>query len=162
MLPNADVLVVNDRLLDAQETLVAIEHVAPRARALHLDSSEETLHYLFSLRDFSARPAIMPHLLFLSLEMKVISGLCVLDLVRAHPLTCEVPVVLLSLEGDCRRYRRYDRFDADAYVVRPCAFERHCAVVEGCIARWLPWALRPGGMPPRAREATTSQRELCG
>jgi CheY-like chemotaxis protein len=143
MVPNADVLVVDDHPLDAQTALVAFEQVAPRARVLHLFDGSEALEYLFSTGEFADREHGMPQLVVLSLEMKTISGLCVLDLMRAHPMTADIPVVLTSLERNPRGYRRHDKFDANAYLTLPCDFDRYCAVIEGCTERWLPWALRP-------------------
>jgi two-component system, response regulator len=143
MVPNADVLVVDDHPLDAQAALVAFEQVAPRARVLHLFDGGEALEYLFSTGAFADRGPGMPQLVVLSLEMNSISGLCVLDLMRAHPLTSDIPVVLTSLERNPRGYRRYNKFDANAYLTLPCDFRRYCAVIEGCTERWLPWALRP-------------------
>jgi CheY-like chemotaxis protein len=142
---NYDVLVVDDRMLDAQETLVALEQVAPRATALHLDSGREALAYLFSVGEFAGRPPVMPQLVLLSAEMSYISGLCVLDLIRAHPVTRSIPVVVLSLESDARELNRHDGFSADAYVTKPCDFQRYCAVIQACIRCWLPGALRPSG-----------------
>ncbi|HEY0686283.1 MAG TPA: hypothetical protein VGD45_28340 [Steroidobacter sp.] len=157
----ADVLVVNDHLLDAQATLVAFEQVAPRARVLHLLDGNEALEYLFSTGLFAGRAPILPRLVVLSLEMKAVSGLCVLDLIRAHPQTRDVPVVLVSLEGNPRAYRRHDGFDANAYLTMPCDFHRYCAVIAGCVSRWLPWALRPvGGITGRrAAELKYSLKE---
>jgi CheY-like chemotaxis protein len=140
---NCDVLVVDDRMLDAQETLVALEQVAPRATVLQLDNGREALAYLFSVGEFAGRPPIMPQLVLLSEEMSDISGLCVLDLMRAHPVTRNVPIVLLSLEIDPRKLRRHASFSADAYVIKPLDFQRYCAVVQACVRCWLPWALRP-------------------
>lgn len=142
---NYDVLVVNDRMLDAHETLVALEQVAPRAAVLQLDSGREALEYLFSVGAFAGRPPLMPQLVLLSADMSDISGLCILDLVRAHPLTCNLPIVLLSLEGDPRKFRRHDSFDADAYVIKPSDFQRYCAIMQGCVRCWIPSALRPSG-----------------
>lgn len=153
---NADVLVVNDRLLDAQTTLVAFEQVAPRARVLHLLSGSESLEYLFSAGIFAGRAPVMPQLVVLSLEMTAISGLCLLDLMRAHPLTHNIPIVLVSLEGNPRIHRRHDQFDASAYVMMPWDFHRYCALIEGCAARWLPWALRPAGLPGRWGNRTST------
>lgn len=148
-MPSPDVLIVNDRLMDAQTTLVAFERVAPRARVLHLRSGTEALQYLFSAGIFTGRPPVMPQLVVLSLEMKSISGLCILDLIRAHPLTREIPVVLVGLEQNPRIYKRNDQFDASAYLLMPWDFGRYCAVMEGCVSRWLPWALRPAGRVPK-------------
>jgi two-component system, response regulator len=154
MASSADVLVVDDRLIEAQTALVAFERVAPRASVLHLVDGGEALEYLFSTGLFAARASKMPQLVFLSLEMETVSGLCVLDLMRAHPLTCTIPVVGVSLEGNARTYRRYNQLAADAYVSLPCDFSRYCAVIEGCVERWLPWALRshePLSLPYSAR-----------
>jgi two-component system response regulator len=155
-MPSADVLIVNDRMMDAQTTLVAFEQVAPRARVLHLMTGSEALQYLFSAGLFAGRAPVMPQLVVLSLEMKGISGLCLLDLVRAHPLTREIPIVLVGLEVNPRIYRRHDQFDASAYLMMPWDFGRYCAVIEGCTSRWLPWALRPVGLPHGGRFKTST------
>lgn len=133
-----DILVVNDRLLDADETLIALEQIAPRAKVLHLLGGDEALQYLFSVGAFAGRTPGMPRLVLLSLEMRGISGLCVLDLMRAYTLTCDIPVVVISLENNLRKHRRHDRFDADAYIVKPCDYHKYCAVLEECARRWLP------------------------
>lgn len=145
MSPHHDILVVNDRMLDAHETLVALEQVAPRATVLHVDSGREALEYLFSVGAFAGRPATLPRLLLLSAEISDISGLCLLDLIRAHPLTRTIPVILLSLESDLREVRRDDQFGADAYVMKPLDFQRYCTLLHGCVSCWIPSALRPGG-----------------
>lgn len=145
MSPTYDILVVNDRMLDAHETLVALEQVAPRATVLHLDSGREALEYLFSVGTFAGRPATMPRLVLLSAEISDISGLCLLDLMRAHPLTRTIPIILLSLESDLHEVRREDQFGADAYVMKPLDFQRYCTLLQGCVRCWIPSGLRPGG-----------------
>jgi two-component system response regulator len=152
-----DIVVVDDRMLDAQETLVALEQVAPRATVLQLDSGREALEYLFSVGAFAGRRSLMPELILLSADLSDISGLCILDLIRAHPLTCNIPIVLLSLEGDVRKFRRHGSFDADAYVIKPSEFQRYCAIVQNCVRCWVPSALRPNGGPasPPKRVANT-------
>jgi CheY-like chemotaxis protein len=137
-------LATPDGALDSQATLVALEQVAPRATVLHLESGQEALEYVFGTGEYRGRRSGQPGLVLLTFELHGISGLCVLDLMRAHPSTNRVPVVLLGLDSDIRRYRRNDQFDADAYIVQPCDFQRRCLVMRGCVGHWLPWALRPG------------------
>lgn len=151
-----DILVVNDRMLDAHETLVALEQVAPRATVLHLDSGHEALEYLFSVGTFAGRPAIMPRLVLLSAEISDISGLCLLDLLRAHPLTRAIPIVLLSLECDLQESRGHEQFRADAYVLKPLDFQRYCTLLEGCVRCWIPSTLRGKGS-----EAARPQQLRC-
>jgi two-component system, response regulator len=155
-----DILVVNDRLLDAQETLFALEQVAPRAKVLHLCSGDEALEYLFSVGVFAGRPAQMPRLVLLSLELRVVSGLCLLELMRAHPLTREIPVVILSLEDHARKHRRHDHFDADAYFRKPLDFQRYCSIIQGCTRRWLPSLLSRNGFRTLERAPTPSATEF--
>lgn len=153
MLSRPDLLVVNDRPLAAQITMVALEQVAPRARLLLLQSGREALEYLFATGEFHGRAPGQPKLTFLTLELDDIGGLCVLDLMRAHPLTRDIPVVLLGLEADIRKHRRHDGFDADAYLTQPCDFRRYCMVLRGCVRHWLPQAL-----PPREKPSFTRNR----
>ncbi|MBM0105592.1 hypothetical protein JM946_12570 [Steroidobacter sp. S1-65] len=148
MLSHPDILVVNDRPLDSQITMVALELVAPRARVLLLQSGAEAVEYLFATGEYRGRAPGSPRLTLLTLGMNNVSGLCVLDLMRAHPSTCRIPVVLFGLEADIRKYRRHDRFDADAYLTEPCDFQRYCAVLRGCVGHWLPWALPPAKEAP--------------
>jgi two-component system, response regulator len=141
-----DVLVVDNKTLDANAVLLALARIAPRARVLHLRSGDEALQFLFSCGAFSGHATRMPGLVLLSSEMPIISGLFVLDVMRAHPLTAAVPVVLLSTEHHSRGRLRCDRFAADAYVVKQWELESYCMVLARSIRRWLPRTL--GGLPP--------------
>jgi CheY-like chemotaxis protein len=141
-----DVLVVDNKTLDANAVLLALARIAPRARALHLRSGDEALQFLFSCGAFSGHATRLPGLVLLSSEMPITSGLSVLDVMRAHPLTAAVPVVLLSTEHHPRGRSRCDRFAADAYVVKQWELESYCMVLARSIRRWLPRTLR--GLPP--------------
>jgi two-component system, response regulator len=88
---------------EPQATLFALEQVAPRATVLHLESGQEALEFLFGTGEFRGRDAGQPGLVLLTLELHGISGLCVLDFMRAHPSTDHVPVVLIGLEWDVRK-----------------------------------------------------------
>lgn len=96
---NYDVLVVDDRVLDAQATLVALEQVAPRATVLDLNSSRKAMAYLFSVGEFAGRPSTMPQLVLLSADMSGVSGLCILELMRAHSVTRNIPIVVVGEKG---------------------------------------------------------------
>lgn len=142
---NHDIVVIDDRRLDTNETLVALEQVAPRATVLHLESANEALEYLFSVGAYAGRPSTLPRLVLLSAQMRHDSALCLLDVMRAHTLTHTVPVILVSEENDVCTTRRHDAFDADAYVTKPRDFQRYCSLLEGCVMCWVPSALRPNG-----------------
>lgn len=133
-----DVLVVDDRTVDADMTLLASRLAAPNAKLLRLDNGDQALEYLFGVGAFASSRRQPPGLLILDAEMPIVSGPCVLDVIRAHPLTYDIPVVLMSSDTATRVRVRHDTFAADAYVVRPTDFERYCALIEAMLRRWLP------------------------
>src|SRR4030095_1822791 len=94
-----DVLLVEDRSIDAQVTLSALRHAATsNARVLRLRDGNEALRYLFAVGEFARRSRALPELVLLDAEMPVVSGLCVLDVLRAHPATSGVRVVMLTTD----------------------------------------------------------------
>src|SRR5262245_53496040 len=111
-----DVLVVDDRTIDAEMTLIAVRKSAPQARVLRLRTGDVALQYLFGVGEFSDHPPGLPRLVLLSADLPTVTGLCVLDVVRAHPYTASLPIVLLSSPGQGRIARRSDLFDANAYL----------------------------------------------
>lgn len=145
MASSVDVLVVDDRAIDADVTLFALRRAAPTAKVLRLKSGEEALQYLFSVGDFARGVAGMPRLVLLDAEMPVMSGLCVLDVVRAHPRTAGIRVVMLSTDAHAHVFRPPDTFAADAYVVKPVDLDRYCASIETILRRWLPQVLMAQG-----------------
>lgn len=163
MASSVDVLVVDDRAIDADVTLFALRRAAPAAKVLRLKSGEEALHYLFGVGEFARSPGRMPTLVLLDMEMPVMSGLCVLDVIRAHPRTAGIRVVMLSTDAHAHVFRPPDTFAADAYVVKPVDLDRYCAAMEMILRRWLPisdvraaWpALPRGGGQRRVRHLAT-------
>jgi two-component system, response regulator len=142
MARSVDVLVVDNSTLDANALLLALARVAPHARVLRLRSGDEALQFLFSRGLFAGHRLGMPRLVLLSADMPTVSGTCVLDLMRAHPLTARVPVVLLCVDPYSRAHLDRRRFRPDAYVVKQWDLDRYCVILEGSIRRWLPWTVR--------------------
>jgi len=78
----------------------------------------------------------------LDAEMPVVSGLCVLDVIRAHPTTNGIPVVMLTT--DTRpRFTEADGFSPDGYLMQSQDFDQYCAAMELTLKRWLPRILKP-------------------
>jgi CheY-like chemotaxis protein len=146
---NADVLIVDDRTLDAEATIYALRRIAPQSKALRLRDASEALQYLFSIGSFSRHRPEVPRLVFLALELPVFNGICLLEVMRAHPATAGIPVVILSTEPFPRKHRRNDGFAADAYVTKRWDLTRYCALLEAIAGRHLPPRLlaAPAGQP---------------
>jgi two-component system response regulator len=142
MVRNIDVLLVDDRSIDAEVTLFALRQASTRdAKLLRLRNGDEALRYLFEVGEFARRSGGRPGLVLLDAEMPVTSGLCVLDVIRAHPATSGVRVVMLTTDSR-QRFGDENGFSADGYLVKSQDFDQYCAAIELTLKRWLPRILK--------------------
>jgi two-component system response regulator len=137
-----DVLVVDDRSIDAEVTLFALRQAStPDAKFLRLKDGNEALRYLFALGEFEHRSASLPELVLLDADMPVTSGHCVLDVIRAHPATNGIRVIMLTTDSRPRWPER-NGFSPDGYLVKSQDFDQYCAACELTLKRWLPSILK--------------------
>jgi CheY-like chemotaxis protein len=142
MVHKIDVLVVDDRAVDAETTLFALRHAATRdAKFLRLKDGDEALRYLFGLGEFARRSAGIPGLLLLDADMPVTSGPCVLDIIRAHPATSGMRVIMLTTDSR-PRFPEWNRFSPDGYLLKWQDFDQYCVAMELTLKRWLPRILK--------------------
>jgi two-component system, response regulator len=142
MVRSIDVLVVDDRSVDADVTLFALRHASTSdAKFLRLRNGDEALRYLFAVGEFARRSAGMPGLVLLDMDMPVASGLCILDVIRAHPATSAIKVVMLSTDSRPQLAGR-NGFSPDAYLIKSQDFDQYFASVELTLKRWLPRILK--------------------
>jgi CheY-like chemotaxis protein len=139
---NIDVLVVDDRSIDAEVTLFALRQASTHdAKFLRLKDGNEALRYLFALGEFAHRAPRLPELVLLDMDMPVTSGLCVLDLIRAHPATRAIRVIMLTTDSR-PRWPGPNGFSPDGYLVKSQDFDQYCAACELTLKRWLPRILK--------------------
>ncbi len=137
-----DVLVIDDRTIDAEVTLFALRQASTfDAKFLRLKGGAEALRYLFSLGEFAHRSTGMPALVLLDAQMPVTSGLCVLDIIRAHPATSGVRVIMQTTDTRPRPDAASE-FSPDGYLVKCQDFDQYCAAIELTLKRWLPRILK--------------------
>ena len=142
MVRSIDVLLVDDRSVDADVTLFALRQAStPDAKLLRLRGGDEALRYLFAVGEFAHRSTGMPGLVLLDMDMPVTSGLCVLDVIRAHPATSGIRVVMLSTDHR-PHFPVENGFAPDAYLMKAQDFDHYCAAIELTLRRWLPRILK--------------------
>ena len=132
-----DVLVVEDRAADADVTLFAIKRVVPEARVLWLDSGSLALDYLSTVGTARAVLSDLPRLVLLSEKMTVLSGPFVLDVIRAHPRTSALPVIMIRQSEKSRITVRRDKFSADDYLSRSDDPDEYCEQITRLMEKWL-------------------------
>ena len=142
MLRTFDVVVVEHRSIDAEVTMAALRQAATStAKLLRLRDGDQALRYLFAVGEFVQRSPATPGLMLLDMDMPVTRGLSILDLIRAHPATRGIRVILLTT--DTRpRLAKENGFSPDGYLLKSQDFDQYCAAIELALKRWLPRILK--------------------
>lgn len=131
-----DVLLVDSRAADADITRFAIRRAAPQAKVVWLSSGNLALDY-FSMRRMERRGATESSgLVLLSEEIRAPSGSFLLDLLRAHPRTINVPVILMS-QGERSVSAVRENPGADDYIARSDDPDEYCLQIAHMIDKWL-------------------------
>lgn len=104
MASKIDILVAASNRGHARTMVAAVHEVLPNANVVRLKSGNEALQYLFAVGTFKRRSGGMPSLVLLQRDMPVVSGPCVLDVIRAHPKTRGIPVLMLNGTGSLHIY----------------------------------------------------------
>ena len=136
MSQRVDVLVVDDRAADADVTLFALNRAAPQAKSLWLNSGDLALQFLFGSGPRHPQDE-MPRLILLSQGMKGLSGPAVLDIIRCHPTTSKLRVVLIRRGDEPAPESVGAQFDPDACLRRSMDPDEFCEQMEALVARWL-------------------------
>jgi two-component system response regulator len=142
MLRTFDVVVVEHRSIDAEVTMAALRQAATsNAKLLRLRDGDQALRYLFAVGEFAQRSPATPGLMLLDMDMPVTSGLSILDVIRAHPATRGIRVILLTTDAR-PRLAEANGFAPDGYLLKSQDFDQYCAAIELALKRWLPRILK--------------------
>ncbi len=137
-----DVVLVEHRSIDAEVTMTALRQAATsNARLLRLKDGDQALRYLFAVGEFAQRSPRTPGLVLLDMDMPVTSGLSILDLIRAHPATNGIRVIMLTTDARPRILEE-NGFAPDGYLMKSQDFDQYCAAIELALKRWLPRILK--------------------
>jgi CheY-like chemotaxis protein len=140
MATRADILLVAPRAIDADTARFAIARCAPQTRIVWLKSADEALQYLFSAGDFVASGLTLPAVVFIEEAMPVAGGLCLAEILKAHPRTRHIPLVLLQAERNSMRSQAH--LDPDHRVVRPCDLYQYRRAIGDVLAKSAPWLVQ--------------------
>ena len=99
---------------------------------------QQALDYLFREGEFAGRPGTdLPTVVLLDVNLPRVSGLEVLERLRADPRTRLLPVVILtSSDEDRDRVRSYEN-GANSFVRKPLAFAEFAETVARLGIYWL-------------------------
>jgi len=134
----ADILLVEDQASDAELARRALKEVGLEGRLVLLRNGKQALDYMFAQGAFSHRSAEdVPQLILLDLKLPRVSGIEVLEQLKADPRTRTVPVIMLTSSGESQDVKRCYALGANSYVVKPVDYESFVSTVRQLGTYWL-------------------------
>ena len=130
------ILLVEDNPDDEELTMRALRKLANEV-VVTRDGSE-ALEFLFGAGQYAGRDTEhMPAVILLDLKLPKLSGLDVLQRLRADPRSKLIPVVVLTSSSEDEDMLRSYRFGANSYVRKPVEFGAFASAVTQLGVYWM-------------------------
>ncbi len=130
------ILLVEDNPDDEELTLRALRKVANEIVVVR--DGSEALEFVFGTGGFAGRDTErMPAVVLLDLKLPKLSGLDVLQRLRADPRSRLLPVVVLTSSSEDEDMLRSYRFGANSYVRKPVEFASFANAVTQLGVYWM-------------------------
>jgi two-component system response regulator len=133
-----EILLVEDNPDDIELTLRAFRRSNIANEVIVVHDGVEALEYLFATGRYANwNHETLPQLVLLDLKLPRLSGLEVLERLRAHPKTKFLPVVILTSSTEDRDLVKGYSLGANSYVRKPVDFEQFADSVKQLGLYWL-------------------------
>ena len=129
-----EILLVEDSLVDARFTMVALKQVAIRHRLTLVCDGEEAIAFLLRKGVFARAPR--PDLVLLDLLMPKMNGLEVLAKIREDENLRIIPVVVLTAALDEAFRIQCEFLGVDGYIAKPVELRKFLQIVRDLRNHW--------------------------
>jgi CheY-like chemotaxis protein len=140
MSPMSDklIMVVEDNPDDEELTLRALRHGKVANEIVVTRDGSEALEFMFGTGKYEGRDiSKMPAVVLLDLKLPKLSGLDVLQRLRADPRTKLVPIVVLTSSSEEEDMLRSYQWGANSYVRKPVEFTAFASAVSQLGIYWM-------------------------
>jgi two-component system response regulator len=132
------ILLVEDNPDDEMLTLRALKKASVANRVEVARDGAEALDFVFSTGNHTGRdPKDMPQLILLDLKLPKVSGLQVLERIRADERTKRIPVVILTSSTEPVDINSGYNLHVNSFVSMPVNFQDFSDVVQRLGLYWL-------------------------
>jgi len=136
-----DVLLIEDNPFDADLTIRELKKHRYVSRILHLHDGESGLQYLFpgwqTSNQLAEAIAQLPRLIMLDIRMPKMSGIEVLEYIRNHPATRDIPVVMLTASSGDPDMQACRKLGVSSYIVKPVSAEGYAKAIKELGFEWM-------------------------
>ncbi len=131
-----EILLVEDDPSDAELTLRALGRHNLADGVVHVTDGQQALDFLFGT-GLSEGTARMPRVVLLDLKLPRVSGIEVLERIRADERTRVLPVVVLTSSTEERDLVETYQLGVNSYVAKPVDFARFMDAVKDIGLYWM-------------------------
>jgi CheY-like chemotaxis protein len=140
------ILLVEDNRQDELLLLRALRRASISSDIDVVRDGQQALDYLFEQGEFAHRAgARPPAIVLLDIGLPRLSGVEVLERLRADPRTATQPVVILTSSDEERDRQRSYRLGCNSFVRKPLDFNAFCETVAQLGVYWLALNVPPRG-----------------
>jgi CheY-like chemotaxis protein len=144
----ADVLFVEDNPFDVDLTLRALRACGLENRIKVVRDGKEAVDYAFRTGPYRGMsPDDAPKLVLLDLKLPKMTGLQVLQWIRADPDTKALPVIILTTFEDDRDVVEIFRLGVTGYLTKPLSVDKFYEIARGLLPG-VSAPVRAQGAPP--------------
>ncbi|OFY72089.1 MAG: two-component system response regulator [Bacteroidetes bacterium RIFCSPLOWO2_12_FULL_37_12] len=134
----AEILLVEDNIYDAELTIRALKKNNLANKLVHLEDGQEALDFIFAEGKYVIRKALdYPKVILLDLKMPKVNGLQVLQIIKADERTKKIPVVVLTSSKEDPDIQKCYEMGVNSYVVKPVQFEKFVKAVSELGLYWM-------------------------
>jgi two-component system response regulator len=135
--PKRMILLVEDDDADAELASRAFQKAQVKNPLVRVRDGLEALDYLFARGKYAARDAdYLPVFVLLDLNIPKISGLKVLEAIRANQRTMCLPIIIHTSSGEERdRLDAYNHY-ANSYVIKPLDYDQFVSAAQQLSLYW--------------------------
>jgi two-component system, response regulator len=133
-----EILLVEDNPADVEMTLDALQEYRLANRIEVVRDGAEALDFIFCQGAYAHRNiSHPPRLILLDLKLPKVTGVEVLQKIRADPRTRPIPVVILTSSREERDVAESYESGVNSYIVKPVDFEQFTQAVRQLGFYWL-------------------------
>lgn len=136
---SVDILLVEDDLNDAELTIRELKKNHLANNMFHVRDGEEAINFIFALNEYEKKRHICntPRVILLDIHMPKITGLEVLEKLKADPRTRDIPVVILTSSREGPDIKKCYELGANSYIAKPVNFEAFRHAIKNIGFYWL-------------------------
>jgi two-component system response regulator len=138
MIPEIDILLVEDNASDAEMTIYALKKNGLANKLLHVKDGAAALDFIFAEGEYTGRNTdYKPKVILLDLKMPKVNGIEVLQRIRTDEHSKNIPIVMLTSSKEDPDIKTCYDLGVNSYVVKPVEFEEFQKVLTNLGLYWM-------------------------